>query len=186
MGVVLLCSLLLGLFGPARGFAHGGGAPQLTDVPAGAYHLFAWTSPDPWQAGAAAHVTVAVTQVDATGQTTPVSTATVQLLLTAAAQPEQTLRLVAAPNATAAGFYEADGVLPVAGAWRVEVQVSGDAGQGASAFTLTATPGSALPGWLWGGGVLGVVALVGILWMRRRKPAAAHTHTVVPQTTAQE
>jgi hypothetical protein len=94
--------------------------PQITDLPAGPYRLFAWTSPDPWRAESAAHVTVAVTRVDDQGQTFPVAGAALRVGLAAADGAAQQLELAATPvSAVATGFYEADHPLPAAGPWEV-------------------------------------------------------------------
>jgi len=176
--LVLLCALALGLLGSLPALAHGGGVPQITDAPAGPYRLFAWSSPDPWQTGAAAHITVAVTVVDVAGQTTPVSDAQVTVVLTAAGQPAQQVQFEATPNSTAAGFYEADGELPVAGSWRVEVLVSGAAGAGSGVFTNSVQPGGSINWPLWLGAGVGVLALAGLVGMRQRtvKARAAQPH----------
>lgn len=166
--LMLLCSLALSLLWLQPALAHGGGAPQITDAPAGPYRLFAWSSPDPWRTGSAVHLTVAVTMVDAAGQTTPISDAAVTVVLTAESQSTPPVQLMAAPNPTAAGFYEADGQLPVAGVWRVEVLVDGAAGAGSGAFTTSVEPGNSFQ-WMIGVGVgVGVLALLGIVALRRR------------------
>lgn len=170
--LMLLCSLALSLAWPQAGLAHGGGVPQLTDAPAGPYRLFAWSSPDPWQSGAAAHLTVAVTILDAAGQTTPVSDAQVTAVLTAEGQPPHRVQFEATPNPTAAGFYEADGELPVAGLWRVEVLVSGVAGMGSGAFTNIVQPGSSVNWPLWLGIGVGLLALVGFIGLRQHTAKA--------------
>ncbi len=117
--------------------AHGGGTPQVVDAPAGPYRLFAWTTPDPWRAGEVAHITVAVTRVDAAGQVFPVADAQVMIRLTSETQPEQTLTLPAQPvSAVATGFYELDHKFPGDGLWRIEVEARGAEGVGVVAFTM--------------------------------------------------
>lgn len=176
--LILLCALALGLLGVLPALAHGGGVPQITDAPAGPYRLFAWSSPDPWQTGAAAHITVAVTVVDDAGQTMPVSDALVTVVLTTAGEPTQRVQFEATPNLTATGFYEADGELPVAGSWRVEVLVNGALGAGHGVFTNTVQPGSSNNWLIWLGVGVGVLALVGFVGMRQRtvKAHAAQPH----------
>ena len=176
--LVLLCAFALGLLGSLPVLAHGGGVPQITDAPAGPYRLFAWSSPDPWQTGAAAHITVAVTVVDAAGQTTPVSDAQVTVVLTAAGEPTQRVQFEATPNLTATGFYEADGELPVAGTWRVEVLVNGALGAGHGVFTNIVQPGSSNNWLIWLGAGAGLLSLVGVVAMRQRtaKTKAAQPH----------
>lgn len=168
--LILLCSLVLSLACLRPVLAHGGGAPQITDVPAGPYRLFAWSSPDPWRTEGAVHLTVAVTMVDAAGQVMPISDAVVTVRLTAESQSAPQMQLIAEPNPTATGFYEADGELPVAGAWRVEVVVSGVEGVGSGRFTTTVQPGGAFQWMIWAGvGIgIGVLALLGFLALRLR------------------
>lgn len=174
--LALLCILALSLTWPQPGLAHGGGVPQITDAPAGPYRLFAWSSPDPWRTGSTVHLTVAVTIVDGAGQTMPISDATVTAVLMADDQSASTVQLVATPNPTAAGFYEADGELPVAGTWRVEVLVSGAAGAGSGAFTTTVQPGSSFNWVLWASVGVGVLALVGFFVSRQRLVHAKTPH----------
>ncbi len=181
--LALLCGLVLGLMLPLPTLAHGGGVPQITDAPAGPYRLFAWSSPDPWQTGSAVHLTVAVTVVDAAGETTPVSDAQVTVVLTAEdepTQPTQRVQFEATPNPAATGFYEADGELPVAGAWRVEVLVNGALGEGSGVFTNTVQPRSSNNWLIWLGAGVGVLALVGLVGMRQRtaKAKAVQLHRV--------
>lgn len=173
---LLLYILALWLLWPQPGFAHGGGAPQITDAPAGPYRLFAWSSPDPWQTGTTAHLTVAVTLVDDAGQITPITDATVTVMLTAEGQAMPQLRFVATPNATAAGFYEADGELPATGLWRVEVLISGAAGTGSGVFTTTVQPGSSLDWVIWASAGVGVVVLLGLFALRQRTVSAKALH----------
>ena len=172
----LLASLWLGLW-PALLSAHGGGTPQITDAPAGPFRLFVWTNPDPWRTGAEVHVTVAVTEVDGAGQTTPVTDAVVTVRLYNDGQPAQEVTLAATPLPAAAGFYEADGLVPGAGRWQVEVQITGSAGVGAGSFTQEVQPGDSSINWLvWGGGALALVALVGFAGTRRRRGTTAARH----------
>jgi hypothetical protein len=174
--LALLCFLALSLMWPHPGFAHGGGVPQITDAPAGPYRLFAWSNPDPWRTGGTVHLTVAVTMMDANGQIMPISDATVTVMLTAQSQPASEVQWVATPNPTAAGFYEADGELPVAGVWRVEVLVSGAAGTGSGVFTTTAQPGSSLNWVIWASAGVGVLVLVGFFATRQRSVHANAPH----------
>lgn len=168
---MLLAGLLLGLAWPAGALAHGGGAPQVTDAPAGPYRLFVWTSPEPWQAATAAHVTIAVTQQDAAGQIMPITDAQVTVRLTLEGQATQAVLLTATQIGAAAGYYEADDRLPAAGVWRVEVEANGEAGVGAVSFTQTAAPAGNPFNWMvWGGGALILLAIVGFLGARRRQP----------------
>lgn len=165
---------------PSLAAAHGGGTPQITDLPAGPYRLFAWTSPDPWRADSAAHITVAVTRVDDQGQTFPVAGAAVRVWLTAADEAAQRVELAATPvSAVATGFYEADHPLPAAGPWEVSVQVQGEEGSGSVSFAMRAEPAAAVNWPLWIGTAVALLALTGILGTRR-PPLAAKIAGVQP------
>jgi len=154
--------------------AHGGGTPQLSDVEAGPFRLFVWTSPEPWRAGGEAHVTVAVTSLDAAGQTIPVDDASVAIELAPAGTPERAIVLAATPLAGAGvGFYEGDTSLSQAGEWDVSVKVSAAAGTGDAGFVYQVMPGSQINWLLWLGGALAVLAVVGYFGTRRIKPSPA-------------
>lgn len=154
--------------------AHGGGTPQLSDVPIGPFRLFVWTSPEPWRAGAEAHVTVAITSVDAAGQTIPVEDATVAIELAPVDAPDRAIVLAATPVAGAgAGFYEGDTTVSLAGAWNISIQVAAEAGTGDAGFVYQVLPGSQINWLLWIGGALAVLAVVGFLGTRRPRKATA-------------
>jgi hypothetical protein len=155
---------------PSLAAAHGGGTPQITDLPAGPYRLFVWTSPDPWRAESA----------DDQGQTFPVTGAAVRVGLAAADGSVQRVELAATPvSAVATGFYEADHPLPAAGPWEVSVQVEGEAGKGAVSFAVHAEPAAAVNWPLWIGAAVALLALAGILGTRR-PPFAAKVAGVRP------
>lgn len=162
--------------------AHGGGTPQVVDAPAGPYRLFAWTTPDPWRAGEVAHITVAVTRVDAAGQVFPVADAQVMIRLTSETQPEQTLTLPAQPvSAVATGFYELDHKFPGDGLWRIEVEARGAEGVGVVAFTMAVEPAASAPWLLWAGATLAAVVIAFGFWQAARRRATQ----VVARRTAQ-
>lgn len=162
--------------------AHGGGTPQVVDAPAGPYRLFAWTTPDPWRAGEVAHITVAVTRVDAAGQVFPVADAQVMIRLTSETQPEQTLTLPAQPvSAVATGFYELDHKFPGDGLWRIEVEARGAEGVGVVAFTMAVEPAPSAPWLLWAGATLAAVVIAFGFWQAARRRATQ----VVARRTAQ-
>ncbi|MEJ5247551.1 MAG: hypothetical protein WHS90_07275 [Caldilinea sp.] len=162
--------------------AHGGGTPQVVDAPAGPYRLFAWTTPDPWRAGEVAHITVAVTRVDAAGQVFPIANAQVMIRLTSETQPEQTLTLPAQPvSAVATGFYELDHKFPGDGLWRIEVEARGAEGVGVVAFTMAVEPAASAPWLLWAGATLAAVVIAFGLWQAARRRATQ----VVARRTAQ-
>lgn len=168
--------LALAMFAITSGIssAHGGGTPQLSDVEAGPFRLFVWTSPEPWRAGGEAHVTVAVTSLDDAGQTIPVDDASVAIELAPADAPERAIVLAATPLAGAgAGFYEGDTSLAQAGEWQVSVKVTAAAGAGDAGFVYQVQPGSQINWLLWLGAALAVLAVVGYLGTRRMKKAAA-------------
>lgn len=162
--------------------AHGGGTPQVVDAPAGPYRLFAWTTPDPWRAGEVAHITVAVTRVDAAGQVFPIADAQVMIRLTSETQPEQTLTLPAQPvSAVATGFYELDHKFPGDGLWRIEVEARGAEGVGVVAFTMAVEPAASAPWLLWAGATLAAVVIAFGFWQAARRRATQ----VVARRTAQ-
>ncbi len=163
--------------------AHGGGTPQVVDAPAGPYRLFAWTTPDPWRAGEVAHITVAVTRVDAAGQVFPIADAQVTIRLTSETQPEQILSLSAQPmSAVATGFYELDHKFPGDGLWRIEVEARGVEGVGVVAFTMAVEPAASAPWLLWAGATLASVVIAFGFWQagRRRATQAVARRTVQP------
>ncbi len=168
--------LALALLAILRGVsaAHGGGTPQLSDVPAGPYRLFVWTSPEPWRAGGEAHVTVALTRVDAAGQTIPVEAAAVEIALSPVDAPDRAIALSATPlSGAGAGFYEGDTTLSQAGEWDVSVQISAADGTGSAGFVYQVQPGSQINWLLWIGGALAVLAVVGFLGTRRPRKVSA-------------
>ena len=170
----LLFAIALLVMTAEIGGAHGGGTPQLSDVAAGPFRLFVWTSPEPWRAGGEAHVTVAVTSLDAAGQTIPVEGATVAIHLTPINAPGRAIVLDATPVAGAgAGFYEGDTSLSQPGEWDVSVSVSAAAGTGDAGFVYQVQPGSQINWLLWLGGGLAVLAIIGYFGTRRVKKVPA-------------
>jgi hypothetical protein len=150
--------------------AHGGGAPQLINEPAGPYWLSVWTSPDPPQVGKPLHLTLGVAE-PGTGREAgpPVLGATVIATLTPGQGSAAPVR-VTATNANAANrlFYEADVVLAEPGEWAVRIDVDGPAGTGTTSFDLEAVEAGG-PNWLlWGGsGVLAIAAFFLLAGPRR-------------------
>jgi hypothetical protein len=187
-GVLALLGLLAALvLLPTSTLAHGGGTPQVTDLAAGPYHLFVWTSPEPWRADELAHVTVAVTRIDDSGETYPVPDAQITVHLIPDAEPAQVLTLHATPvSAVATGFYETDHLLPNGGLWRVEVDVTGADGAASASFTMSAQAASTNNWPVWAGGALALLAVGLFVGMRRpggsaRKRIQGATETVVAQ-----
>jgi len=161
-------------------YAHGGGAPQLTNAEAGPYRLFAWTQPEPWRVGEA-HISIAVTLPPAAdavvneGVTnnaldTPVIDAVVMVMLAPANDSGQSLTVDALPQEQLGIlYYEADADLPVNGDWRVTVQITGPEGSGSAEFVTEVLPtrsGSTLHA--LGGLILAVLALAALIGLRRR------------------
>lgn len=173
--IVLLLSLLCLTLtaATAAASAHGGGTPQVVDVPAGPYRIFVWTSPDPWREEELAHVTVAVTRVDAAGQVFPLTDVRVTVRLFSETQPDQAVTLLAQPvSAVATGFYEVDYPLPEDGLWRIEIEALGAEGVGAVAFTMVAEPAASARWPVWAGVAFAaaIVAFAVLQTARRRSP----------------
>lgn len=167
--LVAILTLLALLIWPAAAQAHGGGQPQLVDVPSGPYHLYVWTNPQPPQAGVV-HVTVALVQPDSQQ---PVLDATVQVTATLTDAAVVT-SAATHDNAAIKTYYETDMTLPQAGVWEIAVGHADAAGRGGAAFKLTLEPGARAIG--PGEAVLlgaAIAALVlGVLWWRKRRHAA--------------
>jgi len=149
--------------------AHGGGQPQLVDVPSGPYHLYVWTNPQPPQAGVI-HITVALVQPDSQQ---PVLDAAVQVTATQAGEAA-VISAATHDNATIKTYYETDMTLPQAGVWEIAVGHADAAGRGRVAFKLTLEPAPSAvgPGEAALLGVLVAALLLGILWWRKRRHAA--------------
>lgn len=172
-----IAGLVLGILWMAGAAAHGGGTPQLTAAPAGPYHLFAWTTPEPWRVGAA-HTTVAVTQPDAAGRDTPISGAAVTVLYAPADGAEPALRVTAVEGSGAqAGFYEADADLPAAGEWQVTILVTGPAGSGEAGFVNSVLPAESGVNWWFIALGIGGLALLATAWWATKRPERGRTAT---------
>lgn len=174
---VLAAVLAAAVPGLAR--AHGGGVPQVTAAPAGAYLLYVWTDPAAPRAGDALHVTVAVTLPAQDGNETPVTDAAVRVQLHPGGEGAA-IDLEAAPGAAAGGvYYEADAVLPQGGDWQVRVYVSGAEGAGEAQFALAVAESPGLP-WGWMVVIVMLVAALAIflLLLLRWSPRRARQETV--------
>ena len=181
-GVVWLGALLFALSATAV-YAHGGGAPQLTNAEAGPYRVFVWTQPEPWRAGDV-HISIAVTlppPEDATvdeGVTnnvldTPVMDAAVSVTLSQPDDPGHSVTVQAAPQEQLGNlYYEADVALPAPGEWRVVIDVSGADGNGSVAFVAEALPARSVNMLLVLGGVgVAALALAALAGVRRGRQA---------------
>jgi hypothetical protein len=65
--------------------------------------------------------------------------------------------------------YEVDTELPAAGRWQVAITVEGSEGGGDASFATDVLAARTINGWFLVGGVLFIVAFIGILGMRRRQ-----------------
>ncbi len=162
--VCVLVAFLAGL--PV--LAHGGGKPQLTNEPVGAYLLSAWTSPDPAVVGKV-HVTAALADASSGAAVTEPA-----IHVTAAQAGGPAVEADAThANAAVPIFYEADMELPATGEWQFSLAVAGPAGTGTATFILPVRPAG--PNWLPIGLVgVGVVLVAAVGWrlLRSRRDAA--------------
>lgn len=155
----------LALVGPV--LAHGGGIPQLVDVPAGPYQVFAWTNPDPVRVGTM-HVTVALVEPS---NDAAVLGADVQVLVEPLnAGPEAQPVLVQATHEKAAikTYYETDLSIPATGLWRTTITFDNAGNSGSAAFEIEVEPRSTTNWLLIGGGALVLAGLGWFLWPRKR------------------
>lgn len=169
LGALLVCCVAF-LAGACSqlALAHGGGAIQLADVPAGPYLLTVWTSPPTARAGTALHLTVGVNEVSS-GTPQPVLDAVISIelipvdgtaaIMTAQATTEQSVNKL---------LYEADMTVMTSGSYSVLVMVAGPDGEGEASFTIVVEPKNEIS-WL-------AITLVGVglfiavllIWGRRK------------------
>lgn len=164
-----LAVALLVLAAPAAALAHGGGTPQLVDAPAGAYHVYAWTSPNPVRVGTL-HVTVAL--VDP-ADNQPVLGADVQVQLTPPAGAA-TLPVTAQAThdeATIKTYYETDLEVATAGPWQVAIAYQTPQAAGSAGFDLEVKPKSFTNWFMLGGAALVVIVVGWFVWPKRRPVA---------------
>ena len=129
-------ALILLLMWSALALAHGGGQPQLVDVPSGPYHLYVWSNPQPPQTGVV-HITVALVQPESQQ---PVLDAAVQVTATLQSPEASAPPVISAAthaNATIKSYYETDMTLLQAGVWQIAVGHADAAGRGGATFNLT-------------------------------------------------
>ena len=181
---LVTCSLFFA--GTGRVWAHGGGTPQLTSEQAGPYRVYAWTEPEPWRKGDV-HISLAVTMPPPTDTVIddnlvanqleqPVKDADVLVRFTAIDTPGEAIAVAAVPQEFMNGYYyEVDTTLPTAGAWSVEVDVTGPDGRGTVDFAVDALTARTVNWWLIGGGIVGLLALLGVAGWRSRRNTPAPT-----------
>lgn len=160
--------------------AHGGGTPQLTDAEAGPYRIFAWTEPEPWRAGEV-HVSVMVTLAPLQGieederaaagrLDEPVNDAEVAVTFVPLDGAGEAETVPAESQALGANIsYEVDAELPAAGTWQVAIAARGGEGAGDARFEVEVLPARTINLWLLVGGSLLVLALLGMIGIRRRR-----------------
>jgi hypothetical protein len=179
---LFLCLSLLAvaaLFPPSSPIhAHGGGTPQLSDVEAGPYRLFAWTEPEPWRTGEV-HVTVAVTLAaedhadddDHEHPALPADDVKVTVRFFGPGGSEESTILGSPHASLGAGYFETDTAVDEVGEWRVQIDLSGSEGSGSAQFAVDVLPARSFP-WLWVVGALLLVIVTGLLLWRVRRPQA--------------
>lgn len=173
--VICVWAILVCL-GPLAVQAHSGGAPLVTDEPAGPYRLFAWTQPDPLRVGDV-HLDLAVTlppppSAPSTALTEPVTDAAVRVTFTPADAPEQAVVALATPSSGLNGFYyELNVKLDQAAEWRIAVDVAGQAGEGSLEVTRQVLPARQVNWPLIAGASTAVVALIGLIGVWNRLQA---------------
>lgn len=139
--------VLFWLAGPHPVAAHGGGAPQIVNEPAGPYLVSAWTDPDPLRVGTV-HITVALSEPAGDGGSNnavageAVLGAAVRVVLEPQAIPDTRPvgGLATHENALNRLFYESDLEVPETGIWRVKLLIDGPAGSGETAFEVQVLP----------------------------------------------
>lgn len=166
-------------------WAHGGGTPRLTDVPAGPYQIFVWSQPEPLRVGEI-HLTIGLTHGDQTANPSetgtaqenvlvqPVTDATVAVRMVAATDPTQAIETIAVVGGLGSVYYETDASLPTAGQWRFIIEVSGDAGSGTVEFHEEVVAARTLNVPLLIGAALLFVIGVGLVGVWNRRTGEKH------------
>ena len=160
------------LLWPTPSLAHGGGTARLTNVEAGPYRLYVWSSPATPRVGET-HVTVGVMQVRADGSERP-ATANVVVTLTSDAASSPIVREAVRGSSAADVYYEADIDVPTAGTWQVTVRAEGEAGTGEASYRQQVLPARGVNWWLVAGVAAVLLLVVGLsrITGRRETPAA--------------
>lgn len=170
--MMLVVAALVVLSAAPLALAHGGGTPQLVDAPAGPYHVYAWTNPDPARVGTL-HVTVALVDPAANQ---PIMGADVQVRVTPLDADSAAAPIAAQAThdkATIKTYYETDLEVPAAGPWQVAINYMTPQGGGSAGFDL-AVQEKTFTNWLLIGGVaLVVVLLAWYFWPRKSKTTNA-------------
>lgn len=156
-------------------YAHGGGAPRLTDEVAGPYRIFAWTQPDPLRIGEM-HLSIGVVAAakNAVGLDEAVTDATVTVHLaptTGAIAPVQVVAVL--QEQLGSYYYEADATLPNPGEWRFTIEVRGAAGNGNAAFVSEVLAAQQINWYLIIVAGLLLMALLGLIGLWNRMQAQA-------------
>lgn len=176
MWIGLAVALVLALLAPATALAHGGGTPQLIDVPTGPYHIFAWSNPDPARVGTL-HITVALVDPAANQ---PVMGADVQvqvmpLPVGAGSSPPAMAPLTAQAThdkATIKTYYETDLQVPAAGLWQVTITYDTPQGSGSAGFDLAVEERTFTNWLLIGGAGIALIVLGWFFWPKKPKTAS--------------
>lgn len=175
IALAALAMVAVALLAPATALAHGGGTPQLVDVPAGPYRIFAWTSPATPRVGTL-HVTVALVDPAANQ---PVLGADVQVQMSPGAGQPAAVNTSPATHdkATIKFYYEADVEVPEAGPWQVSIAYRSPQGAGQAGFDL-AVKEKAFGGWpLFGAAAVALLAAGWLLWPATRRAADRERRT---------
>ena len=147
-------------------WAHGGGAPQLTDEPVGPYRLYVWTSPEPLRVGDM-HITIGLTDSASDGsRIKAVSDAKVMLHFTrVGGETDRFTRQATLQDALGGQYYEADVEIAQEGNWQIEIDVE-DAG--VATFEQSVLPAHTINRTLIGVGALLFVLILFTLGIRHR------------------
>ena len=169
----LILLTLLACLWPAATFAHGGGTPRLTNVEAGPYQLYVWSSPETPRVGET-HITIGVTQRGNDGEERPADVAVQVTLTSDDAVSSPIVREAMRGNTAADVYHEADVEIPAAGTWQISVRAEGEAGVGEANYQQTVLPARSLSWWLVGGVGVALLLAIGLgrLAGRRGTPAA--------------
>ncbi len=170
--IQLLFLVLAAALCPAAVLAHGGGTPRLTNVEAGPYRLYVWSSPATPRVGET-HISVSVTEVGADGRERAAA-ANVVVTLTSDAADAAVVREATRGSSAADVYYEADVDVPAAGTWQIIVRAEGEAGAGEASYQQQVLPARRVNWWLVGGVAVVLLLVVGLgrLTGQRQTPAA--------------